>query len=261
MSSETPDDPRSTAIDALRQLGLSTYAARTYVALVSLGTGTAKDVSEVVDVPRTRVYDATEELAEMGLVDVKQSSPREFWAVSAETTSRTFEEQYRHHTQVLTDALTDLEPVERRDEQRGVWTVDGRDTVTDRVLEFIAGADDEIIFMSVEDVLTDDVVDALASAADRGVSVKLGGGSPALQAEIEEAVPAADRFDSLWVWSDTPASRLLFVDREQTLVSVLVDDGGDGRTETAIWGSGEANSLVVVLRGIFTWRLDDLEAE
>jgi sugar-specific transcriptional regulator TrmB len=260
MSSETPDDPRSTAIDALRQLGLSTYAARTYVALVSLGAGTAKDVSEVVDVPRTRVYDATEELAEMGLVDVQQSSPREFWAVSAETTSRKFQEQYRHHTQVLTDALTDLEPVERRDEQRGVWTVDGRETVTDRVLEFIAAADDEIIYMSVEDVLTDAMVDALAAAADRGVAVKLGGGSPAVQAAIEEAVPSAARFDSLWVWSDTPASRLLFVDREQTLVSVLVDDS-DGRTETAIWGSGETNSLVVVLEGIFAWRLADLEAD
>jgi hypothetical protein len=66
-------------------------------------------------------------------------------------------------------------------------------------------------------------------------------------------------FESLWVWSDTPAGRLMMVDGRRTLVSVLVN-GTDAapsapRSETAIWGSGETNSLVVVLRAIFAWRL------
>lgn len=99
MSSDVPDDPRTVAIDALRDLGLSTYAARTFVALAALGVGTAKDVSEVSDVPRTRVYDAIDELSDRGLVDVQQASPKEFWAVSAETTGRTFQEEYQHRTQ------------------------------------------------------------------------------------------------------------------------------------------------------------------
>lgn len=258
MSSDTPHDPRSVAIDTLTHLGLSTYAARTFVALASLGTGTAKDVSVVADVPRTRVYDAVDELADRGLVDVQQSSPKEFWAVSAETTGRKFEEEYRHRTSVLADALTDLEPAERREEQRGVWTVTGRETVTDRVLEFLGGAEEEIVFMTVEEVLTDDIVDALEAAADRGVTVKLGGGSTAVKDRIQDRVPGAEFMDSLWVWSDTPAGRLLLVDREQTLVGVLVDNDATGdRSETAIWGAGESNSLVVVLEAIFAWRLDD----
>ncbi|WP_433633300.1 TrmB family transcriptional regulator [Halomicrococcus sp. NG-SE-24] len=82
------------AIDQLEQLGLSTYAARTLVALVALGSGTAKDVSEVADVPRTRVYDAVEELQEEGLVDIQQSTPKQFWPVSTETLSRSFERTY-----------------------------------------------------------------------------------------------------------------------------------------------------------------------
>jgi hypothetical protein len=73
-------------------------------------------------------------------------------------------------------------------------------------------------------------------------------------------VPGAELFDSLWDWSDDPAGRLLLVDRDQTLVSVLVPDDGDyppePRDETAIWGSGATNSLVVVLRAMFTWQLD-----
>jgi hypothetical protein len=53
------------------------------------------------------------------------------------------------------------------------------------------------------------------------------------------------------------------VDGTQTLVSVLLngDDAAptDPRSETAIWGSGETNSLVVVLRAIFTWKLEETE--
>jgi sugar-specific transcriptional regulator TrmB len=262
----TPDpleDPRAAAVAQLEQFGLSTYAAETFVALAGLGTATAREVSEVSDVPRTRVYDAVDELHERGLVDVLQSSPKQFWATSAETTSRTFRNELEHRTGVLQTALSELEPTERRSEQRGVWTVDGQPAVTERVLEFFESAEDEIVYMSVEDLLTEAVIDALADAASRGVSIHLGGVSADVQERIQDEIPGATTFESLWVWSDTPAGRLLMADRERTLVSALVNGSdatpSDPRSETAIWGGGETNSLVVVLRAIFAWRLEKVE--
>jgi sugar-specific transcriptional regulator TrmB len=261
MSSDPSDDPRSVAVEQLEQFGFSTYAARTFVALVSLDSGTAKDVSRVAEVPRTRVYDAVEELYERDLVDVRQSTPKEFWAISAETTARKFERELTRRTGLLVDALDALEPADSTAQQRGVWTVDGQHAVTDRVLELFREAEEEIVYMTVEDLLTDPIVAALGEAAQRGVSINLGGVSPAVQEEIREEVPGAQLFESLWVWSDTPAGRLLMVDGDRTLVSVLVngtDLASPGeRAETAIWGSGETNSLVVVLRAIFAWRLED----
>jgi len=264
----TPDpleDPRAAAVEQLEQFGLSTYAAKTFVALASLGTATAREVSEVSEVPRTRVYDAVDELHDRGLVDVLQSSPKRFWASSAETTSRTFENELEHRTGVLRTALSELEPTERRSEQRGVWTVDGQPAVTERVVEFFENAADDIVYMSVADLLTEDVIDALADAAERDVSIYLGGVSPDVQERIRDEIPGATTFESLWVWSDTSAGRLLMVDGQQTLVSALVNGSdaspADPRSETAIWGAGESNSLVVVLRAIFTWRLEEAETE
>jgi len=259
MRTDPSDDPRSAAIEQLEQFGLSAYAARTFVALVSLGTGTAKDVSGVSDVPRTRVYDAIDELHDRGLVDVKQSSPKEFWAISGETTGRKFEQETDHRLSILTAALDELEPVQRTEEQRGVWTVDGQAAITDRVIEFLNDAEEEIVYMTVEDLLTDDIVDALRAAAERDVAISLGGVSADVKAHIQDEIPSAQLFESLWVWSDTPAGRLMMVDGRQTLVSVLVNGAeavpADSRSETAIWGSGQTNSLVVVLKAIFTWRL------
>ncbi|WP_123537846.1 TrmB family transcriptional regulator [Halosimplex salinum] len=261
MTHDGTESPRSVAIEQLTEFGLSTYAARTFVALVSLGGGTAQEVSDVADVPRTRVYDAVAELQERGLVDERQSTPKQFWPVSGETGGRHFERYYRHRVARLTDALADLESPSRADKQRGVWTVTGRETVTDRLLEFVDGASDEVVLMTVEDLLTDELVDRLAAASDRGVSIKLAGISDSVADGLRERLPDAELFESIWVWSETPAGRLLMVDQDKTLVSVLVENGDQqARDETAIWGSGEANSLVVVLRAMFTWQLDGTRA-
>jgi sugar-specific transcriptional regulator TrmB len=255
MSRDVQESARSVAIEQLTEFGLSTYAARTFVALVRLGGGTAQAVSEVADVPRTRVYDAAAELQDQGLVDVRQSTPKRFWPVSGETSGRHFERYYRRRIARLTAAIDDLEPADRADEQRGVWTVTGRDTVTERIGEFVDDAGEEVVFMTVEDLLTDELVEGLVAASERGVSIRVAGSSDAVEDGLRERVPGVELFESIWEWSDTPAARLLMVDQERTLVSVLGDRGGDLQ-ETAIWGAGATNGLVVVLRAMFTWQLD-----
>lgn len=259
MDSNPDANPRSAAIEQLEQFGLSAYAAQTFVTLVSLGTATAKEVSEASDVPRTRVYDAVDELHDRGMVDIQQSSPQQFWAVSSDTTGRKFEQEMDRRTSVLRTALDEIEPTKPSTEQRGVWTVTGQPAVTERVLEFLDEAEDEVVYMTVEDLLTEEIISALTRAADRGVTVHLGGVSSDVKQRIQRDIPDAELFDSLWVWSDTPAGRLMMIDESRTLVSVLTNgrdaDPADPRSETAIWGKGELNSLVVVLRAIFTWQL------
>ena len=231
------------------------------MALVGLGDGTARDVSEVADVPRTRVYDAAAELHERGLVDVKRSSPKRYWATSAETAGRKFRQEYERRLGLLTDALSGFEPETHSTEQQGVWTVTGRDAVSERVAEFVSTADDEIVYITAEEMLTEALTDRLSDASDRGVSVRFGGMSRATERRLEREVPGARSFESIWNWRDTPAGRLLMTDREKTLVSVLVDGTGEhppeSCDETAIWGAGPTNSLVVVLSALFTSRLDD----
>ncbi|MEF8783381.1 MAG: helix-turn-helix domain-containing protein [Haloarculaceae archaeon] len=265
MSDDPTADPESAAIEQLERFGLSTYAARTFVALARLGSGTARNVSRVSEVPRTRVYDAVEELQDRGLVDVQQSSPKRFWAISAETASRSFEHELERRTDILRTALADMEATESRSEQRGVWTVDGQSAVTGRVLEFFAGAEEEIVYMTVEDLLAEELIGGLSEAADRGVTIKLAGISPDVQEHIQDEIPDATMFESLWLWSDTPAGRLMMVDGRKTLVSALVNgedtDPSDPWSETAIWGEGETNSLVVVLKAIFTWRLETADPD
>ncbi len=108
------------------------------------------------------------------------------------------------------------------------------------MIDFVSTADDEVVYMTAEEVLTERIADSLSNAGDREVSIRLAGMSRAAEDRLEQAVPDAQLFESLWDWSDTPAGRLLMVDQEKTLVSVLVDGDGEHppepRDETAIWG-------------------------
>ena len=156
----------------------------------------------------------------------------------------------------LSELFEDLEPATQQPEELGVWSVTGYEAVTSRLLEFIDDADDELIYMTVDELLTDDHLDHLEAAEERGVDIYLAGLSDPVQAQLKERVPSAELFETLWAWSDAGAGSLLITDKRTALVSVLADyDTTDDIQETAIWGTGELNSLVVVLRAIFTWRL------
>ncbi|WP_049904263.1 TrmB family transcriptional regulator [Halococcus hamelinensis] len=247
-------DPRERAVAKLEQLGLSEYEADTFVALIQLGRGTAKDVADIGHVPRTRVYDAVETLHDRGLVDVQHATPQTFTTVSHETALRTLSLDYENLLTRFERALEELEPAQPQREGLGVWTTTGPEAITSRMLEFIDETEDELVYMTVDELLTDTHLDHLERAAERGVDIHLAGISEAVQERIRERIPGLTVFETLWDWEKVSAGSVLLTDEQTALVSVLLPESGtsNGTEETAIWGSGEHNSLVVVLRAIFT---------
>lgn len=242
--------------DILEEFGFSEYEAYTFVSLLRLGTGTAKGIADKSHVPRTRVYDAVDTLHEAGLVDIQYTSPRTFTPVSRETSLRKFDLQRQNTITQLSELFDQLEPAERQPEEFGVWTVTDTEAVASRLFEFIEDAEEEIIFMTVDELLTDEHLDHLHAAAERDVDIKLAGISSAVQDRIQDGIPSATLFETLWEWSEVGAGNLLVTDQRTALVSVLADnESTDKKDEVAIWGTGERNSLVLVLRTIFTWRL------
>jgi sugar-specific transcriptional regulator TrmB len=249
-----PSAAQSAATELLEQLGLSQYEAASYVALLRLGTGTAREVSNTVDVPRTRIYDAVERLQQRGLVDIQHASPKEFKPVSRETALYQFRCDYDETFTQLSEHLATLKPTDHQHEQLGVWTTTGRYAVDDRVHESLAAATDEIVYLAVDAVLSTETLAHLRAASERGVSVLVANGTATTHEAIQTAVPAVELVEPPWEWHTPPTGRLLMTDRETVLMSTLRD--GDGPSETAIWGSGAQNSLVVVLKTIFAWWLE-----
>jgi len=243
------------AIEVLQQLGLKEYEARCFVGLSRLNTGTAKRLSEMTEVPRTRVYDAIRVLEAQGLVEIQHSSPQQFRAVPLSEATETLRDQYEDRVERLQDALDTIETVDEEEESpvQEVWAMSGRDGIENRTDQLIAEAESEIVLViGDESLLTDDLVDTLNAITDE-TDLVIGALTESLQAHIQSAVPQATTFISGLEWlhgddtteDETAIGRLLLVDRSVILVSSITHQT---KEEQAVFGTGFENGLVVVAR-------------
>lgn len=248
-------DSLEDAIEVLQQLGLKEYEARCFVGLSRLHTGTAKQLSEMTEVPRTRVYDAIRMLEAQGLVEIHHSSPQQFRAVPLEEATKTLRDQYEDRVERLHDALDTVEIVDEDDETpvQQVWAMSGRDAIENRTNQLIETASDEIVLVvGDKSLLTEDLVASLNDVGN-GVDLLVGALTESLQDHIQTAVPDAKTFISGLEWlhgenateDETAIGRLLLVDRSTILVSSLMPDT---KEEQAIFGEGFGNGLVVISR-------------
>ncbi len=77
------DQPR--LIGQLTRLGLTTYEARAYVALVTRDSFTAAQVARQSNLPRQRIYDVLSTLVDKGLASTRPGSVVKYAAVSPDT--------------------------------------------------------------------------------------------------------------------------------------------------------------------------------
>lgn len=253
------DDTIDEAVEVLQQLGLKEYEARCFVGLSRLSTGTAKQLSEITDVPRTRVYDAIRVLEAQGLVEIQHSSPQQFRAVPLPEATETLRDQYEARVERLTRALSEAEDVdpEAEDPVQEVWSMSGTDAIANRSDTLIGDATGEVVLILGDDsLLTDELVGTL-NGLDGGVDLLVGTVSEELQERVHDAVPGATTFLSGLGWlratdvvdDDLVIGRLLLVDRSAILVSTLAADTDE---EQAIFGGGFRNGLIVIARRLLS---------
>ncbi|MFU8866691.1 TrmB family transcriptional regulator [Natronococcus sp.] len=260
----TQDTAITDAIDLLQDLGLQEYEARCFVALNQLPSGTAKEIHEISDVPRTRVYDAIRVLESEGLVEVQHSSPQVYRAVEISEATQTLQQKYTDRIRSLETSLENTE-VRNNDEDtdhvQEVWSLAGHDAIESRTLELIDEAESEIAFLVVdEDILSERLFDKLHTAAEQELSIVLGGQTEAITESLGTELPNIRVFGTALDWltgteseDEVAISRILLVDRETLLIGSYYPKAGGGRTkEQAIFARGLENGIVVLLRRLLT---------
>ncbi|WP_129113133.1 TrmB family transcriptional regulator [Halegenticoccus tardaugens] len=243
------------ATTALQRLGLTEYEAKCFVALAHFPQGTARDVSNVTNVPRSRMYGALDRLARKGLVQVQRAEPKVFQAVSVDTALRILRNEYDSYFDAVERSLREIEPV-YKEVERGVWALENYNGVTEQTLSLIEQAEDEIVLILVhESVFDEDVLHQLRDALERGVSVLVSTESETIERRMREEIPDAVLFDSAMLakLDDTAEQqalgRLVMTDREGILVSAVWDETFPGYPEeTAMWSSGVDHGFALFVR-------------
>lgn len=237
------------ALEAFERLGLTSYEAKVLIALYRLGTGTARDVAQETDVPRSQVYSVAESLEDRGLLEVAEASPKRYRPIAVEEARRTLRERLAAERERAFEYVESIEAKERpEEEQEAIWTVRGSDRVDDRVAALIGEAANRVVLGAPNPALVPDLVrEALEERAEAGVTVTCISDDDAVLAVFDDlegvdAVPYAADYDG-----SERAGRFLTVDDDTILLSVLDGDG----SETAIWSAGSvfASVLITLIEG------------
>jgi len=163
----------------LQTLGFSEYEAKAYIALVSLGSPTAYEISDFTEVPYPKVYSVLAKLEKRGLVEVSRGRPMRFRALPLKQALTTIKDSIIDRLELATQkALEELEPIHKTISTRqalGTWNIVGKRNVINKLKEILEYARTEILlsFPDVENSLLDSMTPILKRAKKRGVSIKL----------------------------------------------------------------------------------------
>ncbi|WP_408959931.1 TrmB family transcriptional regulator [Natrinema sp. 74] len=255
------------AVTALEELGLTEYEARCFVALTRISKGTAKEISQVADVPRSRVYDTIERLDRKGLVSVQQTEPREYKAVSVETACRRIREDYDSRINAAENALGQLEEPDSPDDE-GMWAITQREHVTERVVTFLEEAEDTVHYLvPATEVADREILAALESAADRGVDVCIEVPTDDDRDDFMDAVPSADvviasDLETTHTVNTQWPAQLLMVDQRSIIAAGIKEsDLPNVVNEMAVWTYGRDHGFAVWIRELLDNRLTDRDGD
>ena len=161
---------RNSALEEqLRNLGLSSYEAKSYISLVSIGPSEPKKVAKDARIPYTSVYPALESLESKGWVEQVVKKPVTYRAkrpasVKVIVSSR------------LEDTFLELERIytpEPTEEAELVYTLRGREKVLNKVYEMLLGARETAVVVAPSLGLEDaKLMELLGAAVERGVHVR-----------------------------------------------------------------------------------------
>lgn len=173
---------------SLRDLGLSSYEEKAYRGLLTLGSGTAEEISEASDVPMGRIYDVLSSLESQNIVRRKPDHhPRTYVAVEPNRaidrllTARTRDLQRRQtqYETIAAEVLGRLESTAPMESHFWPATV-GQDEIAELLADRLDAATDSLIITATTNAgglfgfeeVYERTIDRLAETLDRGVNVR-----------------------------------------------------------------------------------------
>ncbi|MCG1004922.1 MULTISPECIES: TrmB family transcriptional regulator [Halobacterium] len=178
-------------ITALRELGLSKYAAETLLGLQKVSSATASDIATITDVPRSQVYGATEELEQSGLVAVQDTNPKEFSAARPELIGDILRTQFEEQQQRVVSRLQSLDvSSEQTNPEDHIWRTRDTAAISTRAIELVQElAGPVVYFNSSPSSVSAELYATLEDQAASGQSVQLYG-PPHTASQFPPSLPA-----------------------------------------------------------------------
>lgn len=177
-------------MDALKNIGLNLYERRLWVALLSRGTSSAGELSEIANVPRSRAYDILQSLADKGFVVVQTSKPIRYVAISPEESLERSQKKMEEDIQEMQQKISEMKDSSAMTELSDIFTkgmkiispeemtgaLRGKYSVSQQMHSMFKDASKKINILTTPEGLNEIFsthYESLKKAKDKGVNIKI----------------------------------------------------------------------------------------
>ncbi len=184
---------------ALDALGLTEYEAKAYISLVEKGASNAGDLSQLTEIPHSKIYEVLIRLEKRKLIEVQKGRPLFFKAKKPSAALNIMEaelienleqellerkngldDSYNKRMLEISEAHSTLEELDNFYEKKAsvepseefVWTIKGKSNLCNQVKEIILSAQEQVKLMVPLDDFTE-LDSAIKTALSKGVKVQL----------------------------------------------------------------------------------------
>ncbi len=167
------------ATKTLREIGLTSYETRAYLALIQSGVMTASHVSESSEVPYSKIYETLNSLQRKGWIETEKGRPTQYYPKSPSEAFLAMRLRLEEKTRLWKQAIIDeLQPLyERREfrEKPDIWILRGESSVLAKLQEMLDGARKELMVAApgFARVFMDAGVPALNRLQSGGVDIRV----------------------------------------------------------------------------------------
>ena len=229
-------------IKKLSQLGLNSYEAKLWTALLSQGVSTAGELSDIADVPRSRSYDVLESLEKKGFIIQKLGKPIKYVAIPPAEVLERVKKQIKNDAEQQTKRMDELRGTEILNQlttlhTKGVDMIEptdlsgalrSRSGIYDHLGMLIKEAQTEILIMSSAQGLNRklQILDQeLKKAAQRGVSIK------AITTQQPTTTPEHIQVHV----TENVTARFMIADAKEMVFMLMPDDAVHANYDVGIW--------------------------
>ena len=231
----------------LRDFNLNTYESKLWTALLSRGTSTAGELSDIANVPRSRSYDVLESLEKKGFIIMKLGKPIKYIAVPPEEVLERVKKRIKEKSESQLNLINELKASVILNElnllhKQGIELVDandlsgsirGRDNLYNHLETMIKNAKKSVIIMTTSQGIIRKLTElrsSLQKAKQAGIDIKIA--APITKDNIKEAKELSKIAS---VKNSSVKSRFCIIDGKELTFMLLDDENVHPSYDAAIW--------------------------
>ena len=141
--------PRKDIVTLLQKLGLSNYEIRAYIALITKGRLTAKEVCQLTDIPYSKVHEVLKKLEERNWIENERTRPMYYYPKSPREAIENRRTDLENELKLVSEhAIKELQPIfEEREvkEKPDIWIIYGIKNILDKILDVVSKTSEELL--------------------------------------------------------------------------------------------------------------------